>query len=140
MRMVVCRVPAIDHKSATPRARHENKGTTNVQPVHPDGRQILDMQRDERPSESIAHVLHLGHTQPMLEFTCEPVCFPLKATRDEIERDADDSFHRRQDHLAPHFFEHIYEGPRPKHLPGTSKTPPSSADGPRPPLRNQTRE
>ena len=71
----------------------------NVHPVDPDGRQILDVQRDERASESVAHVAHLGRTQPILELARKPVCFPLEAPRHAVERDTDDGLHRRQDHL-----------------------------------------
>jgi hypothetical protein len=98
MRMVVRRVPV--RRRVSTRALDQNS-ERNAHPVDPDGRQILDVQRDERASESVAHVPHLGRTQPILQLARESVCFPLEAPRHAIERDTDDGFHRRQDHLRP---------------------------------------
>jgi len=57
------------------------------------------VQRGERASEPVAHVVHLGRLQPILELACKSVRLPLEATRHAVERDTDDGFHRRQDHL-----------------------------------------
>lgn len=57
------------------------------------------MQRNERPSKSFTHVMHLWRTQPILELARKSVGFPFKSTRDEIDRDTNDGFHRRQEHL-----------------------------------------
>ena len=119
---------------------HEKQSCEDVQPIHPDRRQILDVQRDERPSEPFTHVLHLRRTQPVLKLTRKPIRFPLEPTRHKVERDPDERFHGRQNHLPQSL------QPSPRHnihadanTPGTTKTPPSSVDAPTPPLRNQTR-
>jgi len=70
-----------------------------VQPIDPDGRQILHMESDQSRSKPVAHVLHLLRFQLVLEFTSELVSFKLETPADGVHGHSDNGFHGHKDHL-----------------------------------------
>jgi hypothetical protein len=72
---------------------------SNLQPINPDGGQVLDVEGDQGTSEAVAHIIHLLSLELVLEFTCKPVSFPLKVPADRVHADANDGLERGQDHL-----------------------------------------
>lgn len=94
--MVIRRVSTSNKVSyrhnATTRPKHS-------QPIHPYRGQILDVQGDERASETVAHVPHAGILQLVLQLARESVGLPLKVSAYGVEANAHDGLHGREDHL-----------------------------------------
>ena len=78
---------------------HRSRAKVDVQPIHPDCGQVLDVQLHERAREAVGHVCHLLVLELVLELAGEHVGLVLKPPADGVHGDADNGFHWRKDHL-----------------------------------------
>lgn len=74
-------------------------GDIDVQPVNPDGGQVLDVEGDEGTREAVTHVRHLLVRELRLELAREAVRLILELAAHGVHEDADDGLERRQQHL-----------------------------------------
>ena len=70
-----------------------------VQPIDPDGRQVLHMESNQSRSKPVTHILHLLRSQLVLEFTSEPVSLKLETPADGVHCHSDNGLHGHENHL-----------------------------------------
>src|SRR5437879_5041012 len=85
---------------SAPRVESRTICKRDSQPINPYGAQILNMERDQRPSKPLAHIVHLRSRQPVLYLARETVSLPLELARKEIQRDTNERFQGGENHLC----------------------------------------
>ena len=70
-----------------------------VQPINPDGRQVLHVESDQSRPKPVAHIPHLLRLQLVLKFTSELVSLKLETPADSVHSHPDNGFRRHEDHL-----------------------------------------
>lgn len=70
-----------------------------VQPIDPDGRQVLHMKSNQCCSKPITHITHLLGVQPVLKLASELVSLELETPTNGVHSHSDNGFHGHEDHL-----------------------------------------
>jgi len=70
-----------------------------VQPIDPDGRQVLHVESNKSRPKPVTHILHLLGVQLVLEFASELVSLKLEASTDGVHSHSNNGFYGHEDHL-----------------------------------------
>jgi len=70
-----------------------------VQPIDPDGRQVLHMEGNQSRSKPVTHILHLLRLQFVLKLASEPVGLKLETPANGVHGHSNNRLHGHEDHL-----------------------------------------